>query len=108
MNKVCRTIYNKALGAFVAVSEHDKAPRKAGEKTTRAIVGLAAVIGLGTASPLAFAQFAHDGGSATGTNSIAIGTGSSAANGDSGLAVGINANADGNSATAVGAGSSAA
>lgn len=30
MNKACHTIYNKALGAFVAVSEHDSADGKRG------------------------------------------------------------------------------
>src|ERR1700744_2384703 len=128
MNKVCRTVWNGALSAFVAVSEKDKAMRSGrfasakgsmkrgphgmasdvrrepgiagsiqlpldthtqennrrrehehfamGNKRSHFVIGLATFIGLGASSPLAYAQFVQDGGTANGADSIAIGLGS--------------------------------
>ena len=127
MNKTFKSIWNEALGAWVAASELDRArgKRVASSRGTpeRDIEGAAAVRAGATSAPSlrrlamlmasaylalfhagAHAQYNPDGGTATGgVSSIAIGVGSSAAQTNS-TALGNLSTAQGVSATALGPG----
>ena len=130
MNKTFKSIWNEALGAWVAASELDRArgKRVASSRGTpeRDIEGAAAVRAGATSAPSlrrlamlmasaylalfhagAHAQYNPDGGTATGgVSSIAIGVGSSAAQTNS-TALGNLSTAQGVSATALGPGAHA-
>src|SRR5579862_7226833 len=83
MNKSYRTIWNEAIGAWVAASELDSARGKPNKSSIVSVVALLATL---MASP-AFAQYSAGGGYATGVSSVAIGTNSSATAAD-GVAIG--------------------
>ena len=70
MNKVYKVLFNKSIGKYVVVSENSKSAKKS-SKTVQSIV-LAAVAFSGTSITMA-AALALGGGTATGTDTIAIG-----------------------------------
>ena len=75
MNKVYKVLFNKSTGKYVVVSENSKSAKKS-SKTIQSIV-LAAVAFGGTSITMA-AELALGGGTATGTDTIAIGERSNA------------------------------
>ncbi|MBB2920017.1 YadA-like family protein [Cupriavidus alkaliphilus] len=109
MNKAFRLIWNESLGGWVAVSETAMGRGKGagGKRRIRLLAcraGLAAtLVTVALASGVAQANFVGDGGSANGTNAIAIGNGANTggSNSTGGVAIGAGAqssagNADGN------------
>lgn len=109
MNKAYRLIWSESLGGWVAVSETAMGRGKGagGKRRIRLLArraGLAAALATAAlASGVAQANFVGDGGSANGTNAIAVGNGASTggSNSTGGVAIGAGAqssagNADGN------------
>jgi autotransporter adhesin len=129
MNKVYRTVWNRALEAFVAASENDKGCGKGKDghavglqdqrvrgaaadtrqhgSAVRSIAAAAMMLlGVGVATQSAHAQYAVDGGTASGGNTISIGP-SSTASGEYGTAIGLSSTASGTSSIAMGPDSTA-
>jgi autotransporter adhesin len=109
MNKAYRLIWNESLGGWVAVSETATGRGKGagGKRRIRRLArraGVAAMLGTAAlASGVAQANFVGDGGSANGTDAIAVGTAANTGGNTStgGVAIGAGAqssagNADGN------------
>ncbi|MGF6985402.1 autotransporter adhesin [Paraburkholderia atlantica] len=117
MNKSYISVWNEALGSWVAACENSKTRGKRGKSKAVSLMG-AALLATSAIAPLAHAQYAAGSGFAEGPSSVAIGpdSGNAAfALGDSSTAVGSNAAATGvgsaafgNDTTAVGTGSFAA
>lgn len=99
MNKVYKVIWNAATGSWTAVSELGKSKTKT-KSVTLAVAGALAI-----AAGAANAANVEEGGAtvASGDNSVAIGTGSSTAQGNS-IAIGSGATTQLHSAIAVGLG----
>ncbi|MGF6959044.1 YadA-like family protein [Paraburkholderia youngii] len=117
MNKSYISVWNEALGSWVAACENSKTRGKRGKSKAVSLMG-AALLATSAIAPLAHAQYAAGSGFAEGPSSVAIGADSGNAAfalGDSSTAVGSNAAATGvgsaafgNDTTAVGTGSFAA
>ncbi|MGF6485758.1 YadA-like family protein [Paraburkholderia sp. JPY419] len=117
MNKSYISVWNEALGSWVAACENSKTRGKRGKSKAVSLMG-AALLATSAIAPLAHAQYAAGSGLAEGPSSVAIGADSGNAAfalGDSSTAVGSNAAATGagsaafgNDTTAIGTGSFAA
>ncbi|MEX3853106.1 ESPR-type extended signal peptide-containing protein, partial [Paraburkholderia sp. BR10923] len=117
MNKSYISVWNEALGSWVAACENSKTRGKRGKSKAVSLMG-AALLATSAIAPLAHAQYAAGSGFAEGPSSVAIGADSGNAAfalGDSSTAVGSNAAATGagsaafgNDTTAIGTGSFAA
>ncbi|MGF6651158.1 autotransporter adhesin [Paraburkholderia youngii] len=117
MNKSYISVWNEALGSWVAACENSKTRGKRGKSKAVSLMG-AALLATSAVAPLAHAQYAAGSGFAEGPSSVAIGADSGNAAfafGDSSTAVGSNAAATGvgsaafgNDTSAVGTGSFAA
>ncbi|MBB5469839.1 autotransporter adhesin, partial [Paraburkholderia sp. CI2] len=122
MNKSYRTIWNEALGSWVAASENAVARGKRNKAKVCAVVATA-VVAAASWAPAAHAQYNAGGGVAKGLHSIAIGSGAktdgtninsiamgynafatsgTSAGAYSATAIGTNANAVGDGAAALG------
>ncbi|MGF6921128.1 autotransporter adhesin [Paraburkholderia sp. 40] len=122
MNKSYRTIWNEALGSWVAASENAVAGGKRNKAKVCAVVATA-VVAVASWAPAAHAQYNAGGGVAKGLHSIAIGSGAktdgtnvnsiamgynafatsgTSAGAYSATAIGTNANAVGDGAAALG------
>lgn len=121
MNKIYKVIWNKAIGAWVAVSENTKASTKTQsinngspkQKTTQAakpslVLKPIIVAMLGLSSSAVFAAEGAAGGTATGTNATAlsacVGANEAIASGANSIAVGCDAKANGAGSIAQGKG----
>ena len=71
MNKVYKVLFNKSIGKYVVVSENSKSAKKS-SKSIQSIV--LAVVAFGGTSITIAATLQLGGGTATGTDTIAIGT----------------------------------
>lgn len=100
MNKVYKVLFNKSTGKYVVVSENSKSAKKS-SKTIQSIV-LAAVAFGGTSITMA-GELALRGGTATGTDTIAIGERSNAS-GILSMALGANSVVEGINSVAIGSG----
>jgi hypothetical protein len=105
MNKSYISVWNEALGSWVAASEHTAARGKRSKaKVLAGAVSALAAVALW--SPVAHAQYSSGGGTASGATSVAIGAGNTPANakarGTSSTAVGSNAVASGTGSAAYG------
>ncbi|MGF6260330.1 hypothetical protein OKW49_001231 [Paraburkholderia youngii] len=117
MNKSYISVWNEALGSWVAACENSKTRGKRSKSKAVSLMG-AALLATSAIAPLAHAQYAAGSGFAEGPSSVAIGADSGNAAfafGDSSTAVGSNAAATGvgsaafgNDTSAVGTGSFAA
>ena len=119
MNRVYRVVWNVSAGAWVAVSELAKGHSKTKSKSVQ-LLALPVIAMLTFSSDAWSASYAAGGGTASATNSVAIGTDASTASkvnganqsvaigyaskasGDQTVALGANVIASGNSAVAVG------
>ncbi|RZF30340.1 hypothetical protein EVC45_07595 [Paraburkholderia sp. UYCP14C] len=101
MNKSYISIWNEALGSWVAASENAVARGKRSKATVFAVVATTALAAASWA-PVAHAQYSAGGGVAAGATSIAVGTGAKTTGKNiSSIAIGLSASADsGTSATA--------
>jgi autotransporter adhesin len=95
MNKVYRSVWNEALGAWVAVSEQGAARAKRSGRAKAALVAaaLAGTITGASAGGL-------DGGTASGVNAVSIGPNTSALGGGD-IVIGSESSADGNGLNAI-------
>ncbi|MGF6601515.1 autotransporter adhesin [Paraburkholderia sp. GAS448] len=106
MNKSYVSVWNEALGSWVAASENTVARGKRSKAKASAVVATALVAAASWA-PVAHAQYNAGGGTATGLHAIAIGSGAKAAGMNvNSIAMGYNASAD--SGTSAGAWSATA
>ena len=112
MNKVYKVLFNKSIGKYVVVSENSKSAKKS-SKSIQSIV--LAVVAFGGTSITIAATLQLGGGTATGTDTIAIGERANAtkANGIAigstalaseinAIAMGFNSNSSGENSTAIG------
>lgn len=108
MNKVFKVIWNHSTQTWTAVSEisHAHGKKSASDKR-KAVAAVVAVAGALMASSAAQAGAELGGGSATGTNAVAVGA-ASKATGTASFAGGTSANAAGVSSVAVGGSMTAA
>ncbi|MDH6147912.1 ESPR-type extended signal peptide-containing protein [Paraburkholderia sp. WSM4179] len=114
MNKSYRTIWNEALGSWVAASENAAARGKRNKAKVCAVVATA-VVAAASWAPVAHAQYNAGGGVAKGSKSIAIGSGATTdGSQDGNIAIGDKASANSGtsanaySATAIGLDATAA
>ena len=99
MNKIFRVVWNQTTQSWVAVSELTKAHKKksSSDSSVRSsVTGVAKIsallfVLLSTSNAVQAAQVAQGGGSATGSESIAIGS-NSKAQADNSIAMGVGAN----------------
>ncbi|EOH6288611.1 ESPR domain-containing protein, partial [Burkholderia cenocepacia] len=84
MNRTYRSIWNEALGAWVAASEHDSARGKPNKSAVTKAVATAVFAAGALASNVAHAQYYSAGGGATtSSNSVAIGPSSTVSSNNS-------------------------
>ncbi|MGF6838491.1 autotransporter adhesin [Paraburkholderia youngii] len=102
MNKSYISVWNEALGSWVAACENSKTRGKRGKSKAVSLMG-AALLATSAIAPLAHAQYAAGSGFAEGPSSVAIGADS----GDAAFALGDSSTAVGSNAAATGAGSAA-
>jgi len=97
MNKIFRIVFNAATGRYVVASEMAKGRTKASGATAQAVL-FATLLGAGVGVASAGSV---DGGSATNSNDVAVGS-SSVASGGSSTAVGTSSKATAQDGTAIG------
>ena len=106
MNKIYKVIWSKARNCYVVVSEIAKRNGKCSSSMNKKLI--AAFLAAGTVLSVtgsAWAEsYAAGGGTATGTDAVAIGA-SANASGDFALVIGASANSKGIASTIVGKGS---